>query len=90
MKNKVPLRPLLRVAGGLDPRASRHDAGAPRRRAEPEGPAAAGGDAVAWRPCPHCWGQRRILEYRPAPNGEGRLAAFAPCDCCMGIGEVLR
>ncbi len=37
-----------------------------------------------WRPCPMCWGQRRILEDR---NGEGLLPR--PCPWCLGIGERL-
>ena len=45
---------------------------------------------LVWRPCPHCWGQRRIIEYVPALNGEGPVPHVAACETCLGIGEVLR
>jgi hypothetical protein len=91
MKDKTSFRPLLRSAAISGPPARRTDPDAPRRndRWERAIPAGRHGED-AWRPCPHCWGQRRILEYREAPNGEGRVAALMPCECCMGIGEVLR
>ena len=44
--------------------------------------------AVTWRPCPMCWGQRRIFELVPAPNGEGDLHLARRCPGCLGIGEV--
>jgi hypothetical protein len=47
-------------------------------------------DVGPWRLCPHCFGQRRILECRWAPNGEGRIGSLETCGYCMGIGEVLR
>ena len=39
---------------------------------------------VLWRPCPICWGQRRILEDR---NGEGLVPQR--CPTCLGLGEQL-
>ena len=37
-------------------------------------------------PCPHCWGQRLILEQ--AKNGEGLVPV--KCEHCIGTGfEVL-
>ncbi len=44
--------------------------------------------AVAWRTCPTCWGQRRILELVPAPNGEGHLHLPRACPRCLGIGDL--
>jgi hypothetical protein len=46
--------------------------------------------APAWSTCPECWGQRRIIEFRPAPNGEGPVPSVTACSRCLGIGEVLR
>ena len=46
--------------------------------------------APVWATCPECWGQRRIIEFRPAPNGEGSMAVSTACSRCLGIGEVLR
>ena len=37
-----------------------------------------------WRPCPTCWGQRRILEDR---NGAGLVPQR--CPTCLGLGEQL-
>lgn len=39
---------------------------------------------ASWRPCPTCWGQRRIYQDR---NGEG----LVPCTCpaCLGVGDEL-
>lgn len=37
-----------------------------------------------WRPCPTCWGQRRIYEN---PNGEGLVPRT--CPACLGIGDDL-
>ena len=37
-----------------------------------------------WRPCPTCWGQRRIYEN---PNGEGLVPQT--CRGCLGLGEEL-
>ena len=42
-----------------------------------------------WRCCPHCWGQRRIVEYRPAANGEGRIPRVESCRTCLGVGQVI-
>ena len=42
-----------------------------------------------WRCCPHCWGQRRIVEYRPAANGEGRIPRVEACGTCLGVGQVI-
>lgn len=39
---------------------------------------------VVWRPCPTCWGQRRIFVNR---NGEGLVPTA--CPGCLGIGEDL-
>lgn len=39
---------------------------------------------TVWRPCPTCWGQRRIFEDR---NGEGLVPQT--CRACLGIGEEL-
>jgi len=54
---------------------------------EPAAPGPAGGRG--WRSCPHCWGQRRVIEYRPARNGEGRVPCVEACRTCLGVGEVL-
>lgn len=40
--------------------------------------------APTWTPCPTCWGQRRILEYR---NDEGLVPGT--CPGCLGLGEIL-
>jgi len=53
-------------------------------------PPQATGMELAWHPCPHCWGQRRIIEYVPARNGEGPVPHVIVCETCLGIGEVLR
>ncbi len=37
-----------------------------------------------WRPCPICWGQRRIYQDR---NGEGLVPQT--CPTCIGLGEQL-
>ena len=37
-----------------------------------------------WRPCPTCWGQRRIYEN---PNGEGLVPRT--CPSCLGVGESI-
>lgn len=37
-----------------------------------------------WRPCPICWGQRRIYQDR---NGEGLVPEM--CPTCIGLGEQL-
>ena len=39
---------------------------------------------AVWRPCPTCWGQRRVFEDR---NGAGLVPH--PCPACLGIGEEL-
>jgi hypothetical protein len=39
---------------------------------------------VVWRPCPTCWGQRRIFVNR---NGEGLVPST--CPACIGFGEEL-
>ena len=53
-------------------------------------PATAPVSEPAWVPCPECWGQRRIIEFQPARNGEGRIPVVTGCARCLGIGEVLR
>ena len=45
---------------------------------------------VVWVSCPDCWGQRRIVEYRPARNGERLVPVLSACSRCLGIGEVAR
>ena len=58
---------------------------ASRSRSDRAGPPA----YAAWRWCPHCWGQRRVIEYRQAANGEGRIPRVETCRTCLGIGEVI-
>jgi hypothetical protein len=39
---------------------------------------------AVWRPCPTCWGQRRVFEDR---KGEGLVSH--PCPACLGLGQEL-
>ena len=41
-------------------------------------------DPAVWRPCPICWGQRRIYQDR---NGEGLVPQT--CQACLGVGEAM-
>ena len=56
----------------------------------PEARTAPAPPAPAWSTCPECWGQRRIIEFRPAGNGEGSIPVLTTCSRCLGIGDVLR
>jgi len=71
------------------PRSDRADAARPatERPASRTAPLPA---APALSACPECWGQRRIIESRPAANGEGSVRIVTACPRCLGIGEVLR
>lgn len=51
---------------------------APTQRREP-----------SWRPCPTCWGQRRLLRAVRRPNGELIGHVGETCGTCGGIGEVV-
>lgn len=37
-----------------------------------------------WRPCPMCWGQRRIWSW----NAVAECLVPRDCDGCLGTGEV--
>jgi hypothetical protein len=78
-------------SGAAHSRSPRSDRAGPVRVAAPHAGAAAPAHAAGpgWRSCPHCWGQRRVIEYRPAANGEGRIPRVEACRTCLGIGEVL-
>jgi hypothetical protein len=70
------------AAHSRSPRSDRAGPGRPTAGAHP------GAGGPAWRSCPHCWGQRRVIEYRPAGNGEGRIPRVEACRTCLGLGEV--
>lgn len=43
----------------------------------------------AWRPCPTCWGQRRLLRVVRKPNGVVAAYVAYTCGTCGGMGEVI-
>lgn len=60
-----------------------------RSKAGPAIGTAAARDALAWIPCPTCWGQRRILEPDRTPGAGRRALVAQTCPRCLGVGEVM-